>query len=78
MCFAGLLELAGAMGLVRAYNEVGVLFREGKYVEQDHIKAVQWFQKGANAVCPLPFFLFVCEIHYAMTFIMGSFYIPPA
>ncbi|KAI8979400.1 hypothetical protein BDF20DRAFT_835428 [Mycotypha africana] len=43
-----LYELAGRAGLDQAYTELGRMFRLGYGVHQDHSKAIDYFQKGAQ------------------------------
>jgi len=47
-----LYELAGKGGLATAWTELGRMYRTGLGVAQDHGKAMEYFQKGAQAGNP--------------------------
>jgi TPR repeat protein len=44
-----LFRKAGDAGDMTAMNHLGVLYRDGKGVDQDYAKALEWFQKAADA-----------------------------
>ncbi|KAG1047777.1 hypothetical protein G6F43_009795 [Rhizopus delemar] len=47
-----LYELAGGAGLDSAYTELGRMYRLGYGVHQDHLKAVDYFKRGAQSGNP--------------------------
>ena len=65
-----LYELAGKAGIDNAYVELGRMYRIGYGVNQDHTKAMDYFQRGAqqgNARC-----MFMLGVYYSTSQVVAE------